>query len=136
MFLVHLVADIHQPLHCAERNGDAGATAVPVKWFGENMSLHLVWDVGLIEKRTYDCGEYVRDLERDWIIANGVLGVRQGMPADWARESHKAAVDVDYALPDDLELGEEYYARSRPTVERQLTLAGVRLARILDEALR
>jgi nuclease S1 len=136
MFLVHLVGDIHQPLHCADRNGDGGATTLLVQWFGKSMSLHLVWDVGLIEKRTYDWGDYVRYLERDWIAANLGHDLRQGTPADWAWESHRAAVDVAYTLPEDLKLGDDYYTRSRPIVERQLALAGVRLGRVLNDTLR
>jgi nuclease S1 len=136
MFLVHLVADIHQPLHCAERNGDAGGNNLQLKWFGKHMSLHLLWDVGLIEKRTYDWGDYVRYLEREWLTGKDAASLADGMPADWAWESHRAAVEVAYALPDDLDLGEEYYQRSRPTLERQLAVAGLRLAWLLNDILR
>jgi hypothetical protein len=134
-FLVHLVGDIHQPLHCAARNGDAGGSTVPVKWFGRGMSLHLVWDVGVIEKRTYDWGDYVRHLERDWIAALRLHPVWRATVAEWAWESHRSAVDVAYALPEDADLGDEYYARSRPVAERQLALAGVRLAQVLNDTL-
>jgi hypothetical protein len=37
-------------------------------------------------------------------------------------------------VPEDLKLGEAYYQRSLPTVDRQLALAGVRLARLLNDA--
>jgi len=136
MFLVHLVADVHQPLHCAERNGDGGGNNLQLKWFDKHMSLHLLWDVGLIEKRTYDWGDYVRYIEREWLTANDAALHENGMPADWAWESHRAAVEVAYVLPDDLDLGEEYYQRSRPTLERQLAVAGLRLALLLNDILR
>jgi hypothetical protein len=136
MFLVHLVADIHQPLHCAERNGDAGGGTLQLQWFGKYMSLHLLWDVGLIEKRTFDWGDYVRYLEREWLTAKDTASLANGMPADWAWQSHRAAVEVAYALPEDLNLGEEYYQRSLPTLERQLAVAGLRLARLLNDILR
>lgn len=135
MFLVHLVGDIHQPLHCAERDNDAGASTLMVSFFGSRMSLHLVWDVGLIEKRTYDWGETVRYLDGEWLPSRDVGELSGGNPVDWAWQAHQAAVDVAYALPPDLELGEEYYRRSIPTVERQLALAGIRLARLLNETL-
>jgi hypothetical protein len=135
VFLVHLVGDVHQPLHCAERNHDAGASTLKVTFFGTAMSLHLVWDVGLIEKRTYDWGDYVDHLDRD-LASQDIARLARGEPADWAWEAHQAAVDVAYALPEDLSLGDGYYQRSRAAVDRQLALAGIRLARLLNETLR
>src|SRR5205085_7822821 len=56
-FLVHFLGDIHQPLHCAERNHDAGGNNVPVTWDGEPKytydqvwNLHAVWDEYLVER--------------------------------------------------------------------------------------
>jgi S1/P1 Nuclease len=135
-FLVHLVGDIHQPLHCAERDHDAGANTLIVTFLGNRTSLHLLWDVGLIEKRTYDWGELADRIEQDWIATRKVVELARGGPADWAWQTHRAAVEVAYALPEDLQLAQPYFDRSFPTVERQLALAGVRLARLLNEALR
>ena len=42
-YLVHLIADAHQPLHCAERDGDAGGTLLKLTYFGTPLSLHQVW---------------------------------------------------------------------------------------------
>jgi hypothetical protein len=134
-FLVHLVADIHQPLHCAERNNDAGATTLLVTFFDTTMSLHMVWDVGLIEQRTHDWGELVDEIEREW-LKNGVLAkTLGGQPADWAWQSHEIARDLAYDVPQDLKLSEAYYNFSFPIVERQLASAGIRLGRMLNEAL-
>jgi nuclease S1 len=136
VFLVHLVGDIHQPLHCAERNHDADASTLKVTFFGAPMSLHLVWDVGLIEKHTYDWGDYADHLQRDWLAGRDVAQLARGEPTDWAWEAHQAAIDVAYALPEDLNLGDSYFQHSSITVDRQLALAGVRLARLLNEALK
>ena len=136
VFLVHLVGDIHQPLHCADRNHDGGASTLKVTFFGTPMSLHLVWDVGLIEKVTYDWGDYVDHLERDWLATRDVAQLARGEPVDWAWASHQAAVAVAYALPEDLNLGDGYFQHSRATVDQQLALAGIRLARVLNEALK
>jgi hypothetical protein len=48
MFLVHFAGDLHQPLHVAHANDRGGH--YPVSFFGEKMSLHAVWDFGLIQK--------------------------------------------------------------------------------------
>ena len=135
MFLVHLVGDVHQPLHCADRN-DAGGNRLTVVFFNAASSLHMVWDVGLIEKRTFDFGEYVIALETDWLPGKDVAALRKGDPVDWALESHEAAVKVAYGqLPPDYVLGEAYYQASRPVLDRQLAVAGLRLARLLNETL-
>lgn len=132
MFLVHLVADVHQPMHCVDR-GDAGGTLVTVSFFGQTTSLHSVWDVGLIERRTFYWGEYVRLLESTLLPEKDYRELTGGTPADWANEAHRAAVSTAYALPESLELGEPYVAAARPVLDRQLVLAGLRLARVLNE---
>lgn len=134
-FVVHLVADIHQPLHCAQRAGDAGGTTLMVSFFGARMSLHAVWDVGLIERRSYDWGEIVRLLERTRLAAGDLAERSGGEPAAWAEECHQRAAAA-YAVPESLELGQDYFDRAMPVVEEQLALAGMRLARLLNEALR
>jgi hypothetical protein len=136
MFLVHFMGDIHQPLHCAERNHDQGGNAVRVSFFGRPMNLHAVWDYGIIDRRTYDWGEYVRHLERDWFPDHDIAAFGNGDPAEWAWATHQLAVNVAYALPDDLNLTDEYYAKSLPAVDQQLALAGVRLAKLLNDTLR
>ncbi|MBL7545979.1 MAG: S1/P1 nuclease [Bdellovibrionaceae bacterium] len=47
-FITHFIGDIHQPLHTG-RPQDNGATKISVTWFGNAMSLHGVWDYGMIE---------------------------------------------------------------------------------------
>jgi hypothetical protein len=135
MFLVHLVGDVHQPLHCTDRN-DAGGNRLTVLFFNAVSSLHMVWDVGLIEKRTFDFGEYVTALETDWLPGKDVAALQKGDPVVWALESHDAAMKVAYGqLPSDYILGETYYQASRPVLDRQLAVAGLRLARLLNETL-
>jgi hypothetical protein len=56
---------------------------------------------------------------------------------DWALEAHKAARDVAVAgVTMDAHLGADYLAAVRPTLDRQLAVAGLRLARTLNEALK
>jgi hypothetical protein len=132
-FLVHFVGDVHQPLHTIDRN-DAGGSKLAVVFFDTPMSLHMVWDVGIIDHRTYDWGEYVRTLEHNWLPGKDTCALESGDPVVWALQAHAAAVNVVYVLPEDLKLGEAYYQQSLPIVDQQLALAGIRLARVLDEA--
>jgi hypothetical protein len=132
--LVHLVADLHQPLHCTERDGDAGGATLAVTFFGTPSTLHQAWDVGLIERASYDWGDHVRQITA-WLVKQDAAALVQGEPAQWAWETHRVAVEAAYGGLTDTDLGEAYQARNLPVVHRQLGLAGLRLARLLDEAL-
>jgi nuclease S1 len=133
-FLVHLVADAHQPLHTAERESDQGGVLLLVSLFGEPTNLHAVWDFGLLDKRTYDWGEHVRRLEETWPA--GSLVPEGGSPADWAWQAHEAAIRSAYPMPEDRRLDGAYLDAALPVVDLQLARAGARLARLLNEALR
>jgi hypothetical protein len=47
-FLVHLIGDLHQPLHCGYKD-DAGGNKIRVVFFGNVTNLHAVWDTYMIE---------------------------------------------------------------------------------------
>ncbi len=132
-FLVHLVADVHQPMHCINRN-DAGGSMTQVEFFDTPMSLHAVWDFAILDKHTYDWGQIVREVESDELPRLDAR-VLPGQPEDWALESHEAAVKYGYALPPDLKLADAYYRQSLPVVSHRLALAAARLALLLNEAL-
>jgi hypothetical protein len=88
-------------------------------------NLHIVWDIGLIRSIFWDWGGYVHYLETDWLPAHNVPGLDAGTPVDWALEAHKAARDVGVAgVTMDAHLGADYLAAVRPTLDRQLALAG------------
>jgi hypothetical protein len=135
-FVVHFVADLHQPLHCSD-NHDRGGNDVHVKFFGENGNLHSVWDTLLIERIDSNTESYAKRL--DAALTDSSIGAfEQGMVEDWALESHSVAVKVAYgALPSGgtLDLGADYFQAASPAVDVQLWTAGIRLALILNEAL-
>lgn len=140
-FVTHFVADLHQPLHCAD-NRDGGGNDVPVVFFGQVLNasgrkpwnLHAVWDAGLIERRGLKPSEYARRLTRQ--INRGSPGdVERGTVVDWVLESHRAAVETSYRLPPDRVLGHDYADRALPVVDEMLAKAGVRLAGMLNTAL-
>ena len=64
-FLIHLIGDLHQPLHAID-NGDRGGNCVPVTFFAEaptgdpnsnfTPNLHAVWDVGLVTSLMHAVG--------------------------------------------------------------------------------
>ncbi len=140
-FLVHFVGDVHQPLHAANRidthtgKGDQGGNLIDVTFFGQKNNLHSVWDTGLIMHTVYAWGAYVNRLEEGWLRGRDLSSLEDGSPVDWVLEAHRFAHEVAYDFPDDGVLGIEYYEKSLPVVDRQLALAGVRLARVLQATL-
>lgn len=139
-FLVHFVADLHQPLHTTDR-GDRGGNDVPVTFFGEKVypfsekpwNLHTVWDSGLIDQTGLSEAAYIAHLQV-WLKKRSISDLRKGTVVDWALEAHRAAVDVAYRLPKNRRLSKNYFEKSRPVMDELLAKAGVRLARILNEA--
>ena len=66
-FLVHLIGDMHQPLHCAD-DDDRGGNDVKVPWFGRSgkgINLHSVWDRLIIEEAGLEEAEFAEALEED-----------------------------------------------------------------------
>jgi hypothetical protein len=145
-FLVHLVGDLHQPLHCAAFNRDRGGNRRRVHLPGDDIhasNLHRVWDTTLVE-------EAMRGLELDDYVTRLVGRIdkpqrddwQTGDPKAWALETNKIAKDKAYAgigATDGLKgavivLKPAYLTSNADIVETQLKKAGVRLARMLNEA--
>ena len=129
-FLVHFVGDIHQPLHIGLAR-DKGGNDIKVEFFGNRTNLHKLWDSGLIRQTKKKWPDYAAELSlritdqqrKEWSTLD---------PVQWASESYRLALSNAYAIPSDGELGQDYFERNIPVVERQLTMAGVRLAAMLN----
>jgi hypothetical protein len=88
-FQVHLVQDLHMPLHVGE-NHDKGGNALQVRWFDRGSNLHRVWDSGIIDEARRGEDGWLADLvtidnPRNRAEASG------GTVEDWATESLLAA---------------------------------------------
>ncbi|HEU5234606.1 MAG TPA: S1/P1 nuclease [Terriglobales bacterium] len=111
-FVIHLVGDIHQPLH-DEDNSDEGGNCVPVAFEDEAPrltspqredyfpNLHSVWDTGLLESLLDDHDMTVEEFADFIDIRYHSRAPRWnvGQPIDWAWEGHDAAVTAYRALP-------------------------------------
>lgn len=126
-FLVHLVADVHQPLHVG-RPGDRGGTDVAVSWFGHPTNLHAVWDYQMVDATKLSFSELARFI--DDAGPDEVARWQRSGYLDWVAES-MAVRNAVYAIGNG-RLGYAYWDRNRPLLERRLLQAGVRLAGLLD----
>ena len=131
IFLTHLVADLHQPLHAVQRNNDAGGNEVVVKLGSQTAKLHTLWDTQLVEP--------IQEVELGGPVKGG-----NKTPKSWAWESYDAAVNVAYSqvplrpstFQDPIVIPEPHYrAVATDVVKQRLYAASVRLADLLAAAL-
>jgi hypothetical protein len=59
-FVVHLLGDLHQPLHVGD-NGDSGGNRTQVRFFARGSNMHRVWDSDIID-RAGDSGHWMAEL--------------------------------------------------------------------------
>lgn len=141
-FVVHLIGDLHQPLHAL--GVERGGNGIPVTVFGSPncgatggarypCNLHSVWDTTLIAHRDLSDRQYVAELER-LIVQQGLSAKAGGTPAEWAMESHALAKEGLVRAGGAID--EAYYRAHISVVERRLALGGLRLATVLNRSLR
>ncbi len=132
-FLVHFMGDLHQPLHVSN-NHDEGGNNRMVVFFGTTRKLHEVWDGELMEATRLSEDQYFERLRRK-MDSLDLVALERGTVVDWAMEGHKVAAQHAYLLPRNGQLGEAYEEANLPLVDLALIEAGVRLARVLNEAM-
>lgn len=137
-FYIHLIGDIHQPLHCIEwyspqfPRGDLGGNRYLIQSsIGGN--LHQIWDEGLGYFKGY---RGKRDSEK---IATQIRTAyprdqlqhmikKNTKPSAWAKESYQLAIRFAYQILPNHPVTPQYLEQGKEIVARQLALAGYRLA--------
>jgi len=137
MFLVHLIGDMHQPLHCSDRH-DRGGNSTKVRFRDRDTNLHSVWDSGLLSHMPPEdqlFAIYSAEAKRrnkKWA---------KGTPAVWAEEIHKKSAKITYGkLPKVANgaitsLDADYEKAAGALVREEIEKAGVRLALVLNTTL-
>lgn len=136
-FLVHLVGDIHQPLHVG-KNRDQGGNKITVLYFKERSNLHSVWDTDIIEHERLSYTEFAYFIDK---LTEDEIRRYQSDPLEkWAEESIILREKIYNTIYDytDRETGLPSFSWNYqhdfiPEVEDRLVKAGVRLAGILNE---
>jgi len=150
----HLLADAHQPLHCASRavpgqpgEQDAGGNLVTVIDAGrkppEPISLHRWWDELPGQARPGSARfnkELIRLLQHSLLVTENEL---TQAPLSWIEESFNIArtqvyprLMPDADLPGTFIIRQDYWLNGREISQARLALAGRRLAYIVTQALK
>ena len=125
--LFHLVGDIHQPLHCGYFE-DKGGNTVQVRFMEKGSNLHKVWDSEIIEGKSItsvDCLKLYKNLSTTEIAEIQKINI-----IGWMDESRKLLPNA-YDFKDN-KLEQDYIDKNTPKIEKQLLIAGVRLASVVN----
>ncbi|HEV2318373.1 MAG TPA: S1/P1 nuclease [Verrucomicrobiae bacterium] len=143
-FLIHLVGDMHQPLHCENffdtdfPNGDRGGNDFYVKPDQRGVRLHGIWDglLGTIENAANQW-RYSIKIETGYPRTSLPELTRDTAPPSWSLESRKLAIKYGYLnghlrgstnFATAPRLPEDYLSNAQEIAERRGALAGYRLA--------
>ncbi|TNE95644.1 MAG: S1/P1 Nuclease [Deltaproteobacteria bacterium] len=153
-FIVHLMGDLHQPLHVGNGH-DHGGNSCRVLFHKEEVNLHKLWDESMIDFTRLSFTELSRFVD---VRAKGDISkLQSGTLLQWMTESRDLRdsvypsdvtlsskgknslpnyCDRDLNLPTEQlpKLGYGYSYKHMPVVEERLFLAGIRLAKILNES--
>jgi hypothetical protein len=126
--LIHLIGDIHQPLHVG-LGSDRGGNDIKVMWFRSESNLHRVWDSDMIDDTRLSYTELAESLEKP--DANKVSVWQKNSLLDWATESIGYRDQV-YRYGNG-RLGYKYAYENFHIVRHRLLQAGIRLAGVLND---
>lgn len=131
-FFVHISSDKYCPMHLAHMD-DKGGNAVRMAWFSKNTNtnLHAVWDTKLIESQGYSYTEYAEKLELEYAwLKKDILAMSEEELV--LRNYHFTEAIYEYQQTWD---GNTYHYiyRWHTPMEEQLYIAGIRLAKALNE---
>lgn len=142
--LVHLIGDLHQPMHIG-RAEDRGGNSIKVRWFFDNYAanLHSVWDSKMIDQFGMSYSELSENLNN--YSKKQIAAIQEGTVLDWVNETRvitmqtynsietKEPTPRGTKLKDLEQLSYPYMYNNFDTVKRQLRKGGLRLAKVLNE---
>jgi len=128
--LVHLVGDLHQPMH-AGRLEDKGGNDIQVRWFGKGTNLHRLWDSNMIDGYGMSYMELANNMPK--LSKTQIKTIQKGNVLDWVEESHALAEELYGSVKVGEKLGYQYSYKYWSVVEQQLQRGGLRLAKVLND---
>ena len=127
--LVHLVGDLHQPLHLGKKE-DKGGNDIDILWFGKKSNLHRLWDSDIIDSSKFSFSELSQNLP-----AISIEKKKNYIKFFRFVDSRNACFNkkIYIELPENKNLGYKYSYENFEIIRCQLLKAGLRLAFILDD---
>lgn len=133
-FLVHLMGDLHQPLHVG--GTDLGGNLVSVNWMDRwKTNLHSAWDDEMVDFERFDYTEYARFLDRAseadakrWLTGDTISYADEAV----AMRSKLYVFPDETGKPEVHKISYKYVGAQRHRMREQLLKGGLRLAGVLN----
>jgi hypothetical protein len=128
--VIHIVGDVHQPLHVSAK-GTTGGNDIKLNWLSESSNLHRVWDSDMPDFQQLSFTEIAdainfttKTQRKEW----------QRQPiSEWLYESYKLSEQIHEGAKAGQRLGYDYDYANVATMYHQMLKGGVRLAGLLNE---
>jgi len=128
--LIHIVGDVHQPLHTG-RPEDLGGNKIKLSWFNQPTNLHAVWDDKIIESQQLSYTEYVKAINH---ASSEQVSKWQKEPiATWLFQSYQLSEKLYSEVASDDKLSYRYTYDHLSILNNQLLKGGVHLAGLLNQ---
>jgi len=128
--LIHFIGDLHQPMHVGLAS-DKGGNDFKLQWFYRDSNLHRVWDTEMING--YGMGYIELAENADILSKEQVKAIQEGTVIDWVNDTHKLTQKVYASVNEGDNLRYRYSYDHFETVRSQLQIAGIRLAKVLND---
>lgn len=132
-FVVHLVGDLHQPMHVSHAE-DLGGNRIQVKLFDYQTNLHSVWDSGLLRQHSLTLDMYAA--EWDKATPQQIATWQHDDMLKWLYESYVISEQIYADVAKNPNLGDKYYNEAMPIVAKRIEQGGIRLAGVLNDILK
>jgi len=132
-FVVHLVGDIHQPMHTGHAE-DKGGNDIKLKYRGKDTNLHSLWDSGLIDYQGLTYTEIAQQYDQH-LPHRQLRALQKSTPEQWLWESYSASEKLYQETPTDTDVDYKYYPAHADLMKQRIVEAGVRLAGLLNDVL-
>lgn len=138
LILLHVVGDIHQPLHATTRvsanlpNGDKGGNHFALAHNKIGNNLHQYWDRGAGLLLGSSKMPHVKQKASQIESRFACLANEQKTANDWAQESHQLGITKVYQIAERSKPSETYHSKALEIAEQRVALAGCRLAKLLN----
>lgn len=128
--LIHLIGDLHQPLHIGLEE-DRGGNDIKLQWFNKDTNLHSVWDSKMIDDYGMSYSELADNV--DYLTKDEIKEIQKGTVIDWVNETHAVAEKIYATVQPGDNLRGDYNYLYFDTVRAQLQKGGLRLAQVLND---
>ena len=131
--VIHLVGDLHQPMHVS-RAEDQGGNKIKLRYNNRESNLHAVWDSGLIEYNGYTFTEMATAL--DHVSDAKIKEWQSDDITKWLFESYQISAQLYKEVEGKASLDYMYYPDHATIYKERIQKAGIRLAGLLNEVYR